>query len=99
MRELSASVASSEAEFGIGVDGDGDRIGVVDENGKFIHPDRLIGLFAKDILVNEEHDTDSEESRTILYDVKCSMGVEEAIASSGGIGRMVRTGHSFMKES
>lgn len=97
MRELSASVASSEAEFGIGVDGDGDRIGVVDENGKFIHPDRLIGLFAKDILVNEEHDTDSEESRTILYDVKCSMGVEEAIASSGGIGRMVRTGHSFMK--
>ena len=97
MRELSASVVSSGAEFGIGLDGDGDRIGVVDENGRFIHPDRLIGLFAKDILLNEEPRGDSEESRTVLYDVKCSMGVDEAIASSGGIGRMVRTGHSFMK--
>jgi phosphomannomutase/phosphoglucomutase len=97
MMELSATVASSEAEFGIGVDGDGDRIGVVDEKGRFIHPDRLIGLFARDILLNEESDKSSEESRTILYDVKCSMGVDEAIASSGGIGRMVRTGHSFMK--
>ena len=97
MMELSATVASSEAEFGIGVDGDGDRIGVVDEKGRFIHPDRLIGLFARDILLNEESDKNSEESRTILYDVKCSMGVDEAIASSGGIGRMVRTGHSFMK--
>jgi len=97
MMELSATVASSEAEFGIGVDGDGDRIGVVDEKGRFIHPDRLIGLFARDILLNEESDKDSEEGRTILYDVKCSMGVDEAIASSGGIGRMVRTGHSFMK--
>lgn len=98
MRELSSTVVSSGAEFGIGVDGDGDRIGVVDENGRFIHPDRLIGLFAKDILLNEDLGKDSEESRTILYDVKCSMGVDEAIASSGGIGRMVRTGHSFMKK-
>ena len=97
MRELSSTVVSSGAEFGIGVDGDGDRIGVVDENGRFIHPDRLIGLFAKDILLNEDLGKDSKESRTILYDVKCSMGVDEAIASSGGIGRMVRTGHSFMK--
>ena len=97
MRELSSTVVSSGAEFGIGVDGDGDRIGVVDENGRFIHPDRLIGLFAKDILLNEDLGKDSEESRTILYDVKCSRGVDEAIASSGGIGRMVRTGHSFMK--
>jgi len=98
MRELSSTVVSSGAEFGIGVDGDGDRIGVVDENGRFIHPDRLIGLFAKDILLNEDLGKDSEERRTILYDVKCSMGVDEAIASSGGIGRMVRTGHSFMKK-
>ena len=37
MRELSSTVVSSGAEFGIGVDGDGDRIGVVDENGRFIH--------------------------------------------------------------
>tara|TARA_B100001559_G_scaffold170928_1_gene143209 strand:- start:90 stop:1484 length:1395 start_codon:yes stop_codon:yes gene_type:complete len=97
MMELSAKVVSSEAEFGIGVDGDGDRIGVVDENGRFIHPDRLIGLFARDILLNGVSGKHSEESRTILYDVKCSMGVEEAIVTSGGIGRMVRTGHSFMK--
>ena len=73
MRELSSGVVSSGAEFGIGVDGDGDRIGVVDENGTFIHPDRLIGLFAKDILLNEDLGKHSKESRTILYDVKCSI--------------------------
>tara|TARA_B100000925_G_scaffold290934_1_gene277410 strand:- start:694 stop:2094 length:1401 start_codon:yes stop_codon:yes gene_type:complete len=96
MTQLSDLVASSECEFGIGVDGDGDRIGVVDENGDFIHPDRLIGIFANDVLANRKG-ASSEEGRTILFDVKCSMGIQQAIEASGGIPRMVRTGHSFMK--
>ena len=96
MIQLSDLVANSDCEFGIGVDGDGDRIGVVDENGDFIHPDRLIGIFANDILADRKKGS-SEEERTILFDVKCSMGIQQAIEASGGIPKMVRTGHSFMK--
>ncbi|MEC8723150.1 MAG: phosphomannomutase/phosphoglucomutase [Candidatus Thermoplasmatota archaeon] len=96
MTQLSDLVASSDCEFGIGVDGDGDRIGVVDENGDFIHPDRLIGIFANDVLADRKG-ASSEEGRTILFDVKCSMGIQQAIEASGGIPKMVRTGHSFMK--
>ena len=96
MTQLSDLVANSDCEFGIGVDGDGDRIGVVDENGDFIHPDRLIGIFANDVLADRKGDS-SEEVRTILFDVKCSMGIQQAIEASGGIPKMVRTGHSFMK--
>ena len=96
MVDLGKAVVEHGAEFGIGMDGDGDRLGVVDENGSFIHPDRLMGVFVKDVLegLNEEA---TEEERTIFYDVKCSMALEEAIRSSGGFPRMVRTGHTFMK--
>ncbi|DAC35107.1 MAG TPA: phosphomannomutase/phosphoglucomutase, partial [Candidatus Thalassarchaeaceae archaeon] len=88
-------VVENGCEFGIGMDGDGDRIGVVDENGNFVHPDRLMALFAADILVDRRGGTEAE--RVVFYDVKCSMALEEAIRESGGIPRMVRTGHSFMK--
>ena len=96
MNDLANAVIQNNAEFGIGMDGDGDRIGVVDENGKFIHPDRLMTIFAKDILGERKGGTDSE--RTVFFDVKCSMALEEAIISAGGIPVMVRTGHSFMKK-
>jgi phosphomannomutase/phosphoglucomutase len=69
---------------------------VVDEMGRFIHPDRLMGIFVKDVLSNLTDDA-SEESKTIFYDVKCSMALEEAIEYFGGIPKMVRTGHTFMK--
>ena len=96
MNDLANAVIQNNAEFGIGMDGDGDRIGVVDENGKFIHPDRLMTIFAKDILGERKGGTDSE--RTVFFDVKCSMALEDAITSAGGIPVMVRTGHSFMKK-
>lgn len=96
MKDLANAVIENNAEFGIGMDGDGDRIGVVDETGKFIHPDRLMTIFAKDILGERNGGTDSE--RTVFFDVKCSMALEEAIISAGGIPVMVRTGHSFMKK-
>lgn len=95
MKDLAKSVVENNAEFGIGMDGDGDRIGVVDQEGKFIHPDRLMTIFVKDILGERKDGTEAE--RTVFYDVKCSMALEEAIYSSGGIPKMVRTGHSFMK--
>lgn len=95
MKDLAKAVVANNAEFGIGMDGDGDRIGVVDESGNFIHPDRLMTIFAKDILGERKGGTASE--RTVFFDVKCSMALEDAITSAGGIPVMVRTGHSFMK--
>ena len=96
MIDLGKAVVKHGAEFGIGMDGDGDRLGVVDENGNFIHPDRLMGIFVKDVLENIEEGA-SEEERTIFFDVKCSMALEEAILRLGGVPKMVRTGHTFMK--
>ena len=96
MVDLGKAVVEHGAEFGIGMDGDGDRLGVVDENGNFIHPDRLMGIFVKDVLENVAEDSTDEE-RTIFFDVKCSMALEDAIHQLGGIPRMVRTGHTFMK--
>jgi len=96
MIDLGNAVIEHGAEFGIGMDGDGDRLGVVDEEGNFIHPDRLMGVFVKDVLDGLQADA-SVEQRTIFYDVKCSMALEEAIKELGGVPRMVRTGHTFMK--
>ena len=96
MVDLAKAVVEHGAEFGIGMDGDGDRLGVVDEAGRFIHPDRLMGIFVQDVLSGLPEDATAEQ-RTIFYDVKCSMALEEAIQQEGGIPRMVRTGHTFMK--
>ncbi len=95
MVDLSRAVVENNCEFGIGMDGDGDRIGVVDEQGRFIHPDRLMAVIAADVLVDRRDGTEAE--RTVFFDVKCSMALEEAILASGGVPKMVRTGHSFMK--
>ena len=95
MADLSKAVVENNCEFGIGMDGDGDRIGVVDERGRFIHPDRLMAVIAADVLVDRRDGTEAE--RTVFFDVKCSMALEEAILASGGVPKMVRTGHSFMK--
>ena len=98
MIDLSDAVISTNAEFGLGVDGDGDRIGVVDENGRFIHPDRLLAVFAADILSQIPIDS-TPQSRTVIHDVKCSMALEYTIRENGGIPHMMRTGHSFLKQA
>jgi phosphomannomutase/phosphoglucomutase len=95
MEMLADTVRFENSELGIGIDGDGDRVGIVDETGRFIHPDRLIPLFADDILAGQSQS--SEEARSIVYDVKCSMSVEQGIINAGGVPVMARTGHSFMK--
>lgn len=98
MIDLSDAVQTTKAEFGLGVDGDGDRIGVVDEQGRFIHPDRLLAVFAADIL-REIPDEASRDTRTIIHDVKCSMALEHTIRENGGFPHMMRTGHSFLKQA
>lgn len=100
MVDLGAAVVEHGCEFGMGADGDGDRIGAVDEAGRFIYPDRLIALLAEDLLKDEDEvpeDAADDEHVRIVYDVKCSMSVEQAILNAGGRPVMARTGHSFMK--
>ncbi len=100
MVDLGRAVVDHECEFGLGADGDGDRIGAVDEAGRFIYPDRLIALLADDLLKDEDdalEDAADDEHLRVIYDVKCSMSVEQAILEAGGRPVMARTGHSFMK--
>ena len=91
MVDLGKAVVENGCEFGLGADGDGDRIGAVDEAGRFIYPDRLIALLADDVVGTEEG------KDLLIYDVKCSMNVEKAIVAAGGRPMMAKTGHSFMK--
>ena len=91
MIDLAKAVVDNGCELGLGADGDGDRIGAVDENGDFVYPDRLIALLADDVVGSEDG------KDLLIYDVKCSMNVEKAILSAGGRPMMAKTGHSFMK--
>ncbi|NOZ64789.1 MAG: phosphomannomutase/phosphoglucomutase [Caldiserica bacterium] len=91
MRDLSELVKKENALLGIGFDGDGDRIGVVDEKGDIVWGDKLLGIFAKKVLKNLP-------GATIIMDVKCSQGVAEYIEKLGGKPLIWKTGHSLIKE-
>jgi len=90
MQALQSAVKSHNADFGIAVDGDADRLGVVDSNGKIIWPDRVMIAFAKAILAQNP-------AATILFDVKCSSLLKQAIEAENGNAIMVPTGHSIIK--
>jgi len=78
------------ADLGIGFDGDGDRIGVIDENGADIWSDAVLALLAKQLLAKRP-------GATVVFDVKCSQALEETIAAAGGVPLMWKTGHSYIK--
>lgn len=83
-------VLKEQADLGLAFDGDGDRLGILDNNGKTIWPDRALMLFALDIL-------EENKGATIIYDVKCSRDVEKIICNAGGVPLMWNTGHSLIK--
>jgi phosphomannomutase/phosphoglucomutase len=90
MAELSSAVKHYKADLGIAFDGDADRLGVVDCNGKIIWPDRQMMLFAKHVLVGKP-------GIEIIYDIKCSRHLAEQIKKYGGRPLMWKSGHSLMK--
>ena len=90
LAELIKAVKDHNADIGLAFDGDGDRLGVVDSNGKIIWPDRQMMLFAKDVLAGKP-------GSEIIYDVKCSRHLPDQIVKYGGRPLMWKTGHSFMK--
>ena len=90
MEALSEAVRRERADFGIGFDGDADRIGAVDREGKMVYGDQLLALFARDVLTRVP-------GAEIIFDVKCSQGLIEDIAAHGGKPSMWKTGHSLIK--
>ncbi|MEO0141858.1 MAG: phosphomannomutase/phosphoglucomutase [candidate division WOR-3 bacterium] len=90
IKELIEWVKNGKYEIGIGLDGDGDRIGVVDEKGKIIWGDVLLAIFAEEVLKERP-------GSKIIFEVKCSKGLIERIQELGGIPLMYRTGHSLIK--
>lgn len=88
MEMLKEKVVELQANVGIAYDGDGDRIGIVLENGNYISADEFMILIVKDLLPKTEN-------KTILYDVKCSKSLEDEIKRLGGSPYCYRTGTSY----
>lgn len=90
LADLIARVQSEGADLGVAFDGDGDRLGVVTNSGKIIWPDRLLMLFARDVVSRNP-------GADVLYDVKCSRRLASVVSEAGGRPIMWKTGHSLMK--
>ena len=90
LQDLILSVKQTGADIGLAFDGDGDRLGVVTKTGEVIYPDRLLMLFAIDVLSRNP-------GATIIYDVKCTGHLQPLILQHGGSPIMWRTGHSLIK--
>jgi phosphomannomutase/phosphoglucomutase len=92
LEDLIGAVRRDKAEIGIAFDGDGDRIGVVDETGEIVWGDRLLILYARDVFQR------TGTQGPIIFDVKCSQALPAAIEAAGGKPVMWKTGHSLIKE-
>ncbi len=90
LKDLITVVQAEKADLGIAFDGDGDRIGVVTDKGEIIWPDKLMMLFARDIVGRNP-------GADIIYDVKCSRHLNNLISEYGGRPIMWKTGHSHIK--
>ena len=87
---LIEAVKTEEADIGLAFDGDGDRLGVVDNEGNIIWPDKQLMLFARDVLKNNP-------GAKVIYDVKCSTSLPADVQAHGGEAIMSPTGHSIIK--
>ncbi|MEN1961180.1 phosphomannomutase/phosphoglucomutase [Luteimonas sp. MJ246] len=90
LEDLVNMVKRFDADLGIAFDGDGDRLGVVTREGENIFPDRLLMLFAADVL-------ERNPGAVIVYDVKCTGRLQGHILRHGGSPLMWKTGHSLIK--
>jgi phosphomannomutase/phosphoglucomutase len=86
-----AEVKRGSYDFGVAFDGDADRIGVVDSTGQVIWGDYLLILFARDVLAR------TGKGQPIIFDVKCSQALPDAVSKAGGTPVMWKTGHSLIK--
>jgi phosphomannomutase/phosphoglucomutase len=91
MTDLIALVKEKSLDVGIGYDGDGDRIGVVDADGSLVYGDQLMILFSREILSRKP-------GATFISEVKCSQTMYDDITKNGGEAIMWKTGHSMIKQ-
>ena len=90
LADLRALVAEKNLDFGVAFDGDGDRIGAIDGEGRVIWGDQLLMIYAEDLLKNRPNST-------IIADVKASRALFDHVAAHGGEPLMWKTGHSLIK--
>jgi phosphomannomutase/phosphoglucomutase len=91
MASVGEVVAKEKADFGIAFDGDGDRIGIVDEKGHILWNDVLLAIFAQEVL-------ERFPKSKIVYNTLCSQVVREVVKKNGGTPIMWLTGHAFIKQ-
>jgi phosphomannomutase/phosphoglucomutase len=92
LEDLIEAVKKERADIGIAFDGDADRIGVIDDAGEIIWGDYLLIVYARDVLAR------TGKGQSIVFDVKASQALPEAIQKAGGVPVMWKTGHSVMEE-
>ena len=90
LNALKAKVLESKADIGIAFDGDGDRVGFIDEKGNYIPTDKFMIIVIRDMI-------DKVQTKKFLYDVKCTKALEDEINKLGGEGVCYRTGNSYTK--
>lgn len=90
LADLKALVAAKKLDFGIAFDGDGDRIGAIDGQGRVVWGDQLLMIYAEDLLAQAP-------GSTIIADVKASRALFERVSALGGHPVMWKTGHSLIK--
>ncbi len=91
LQDLIKKVKETGADIGMAFDGDGDRLGIVDKSGSVLWADRQMILYAEDVLQRNP-------GAEIIFDVKSSKNLPEAIEKMGGKATMWKTGHSFIKK-
>lgn len=89
LKTLSETVVKNNADFGIAYDGDSDRIGIVDSTGKPLTGDKLLLIYAMDII---------KDKPTVVSEVKCSQVLFDTINENGGNAVMCKTGHGYIKD-
>jgi phosphomannomutase len=90
LEDLQRLVADKKLDFGVAFDGDGDRIGAIDGEGRIIWGDQLLMIYAEDLLARMP-------GATVIADVKASRALFERVAELGGKPLMWKTGHSLIK--
>ena len=90
LKDLQNKVLETNSDLGIALDGDGDRVGLVDNKGNIIFPDTYMMLLVEDLLRKKS-------KGSIVFDVKCSTNLEKVIKNFNGTPVMSRTGHSYIK--
>ncbi len=88
--DLKAAVADHQADLGLAFDGDGDRVGIITPQLNMVYPDKLLMLFAEDVISRNP-------GAQIIYDVKCTRLLQPFITDLGGTATMWKTGHSLIK--